>query len=69
MNPHTQSERCGECGMQVGPLEYHPFAACLMYKQCANSTTVRRNLDAVVEHGRMLARLVGGVTSRPQDHP
>lgn len=44
-------EPCAECGMQCDPGEYHPFAACLMFKQCRDSETVRANLEAVVHHG------------------
>ena len=38
---------CGECGMPVRLGEYHPFAACLMFKGCQSSSTVRANLDAI----------------------
>lgn len=38
---------CGECGMPCSPDEYHPFGACLMFKACHNSTTVRANLAAI----------------------
>lgn len=38
---------CGECGMPCAPGEYHPYAACLMFKACHNSGTVRSNLEAV----------------------
>ena len=39
--------RCAECGMRCNADEYHPYAACLMFKQCHNSETVRTNLEAV----------------------
>jgi hypothetical protein len=42
---------CAECGMRVDSTEYHPYAACLMFKQCHDSTIVQANLDAVVVHG------------------
>lgn len=35
---------CGDCGMPCTPAEYHPYAACLMFKACHNSATVRANL-------------------------
>ena len=38
---------CDFCGMPCTPNEYHPYAACLMFKACHNSGTVRANLDAV----------------------
>jgi len=43
----TKETECKECGMAVRLGEYHPFAACLMFKGCKNSTTVRANLDAI----------------------
>ncbi len=43
---------CGECGMPGRANDYHPYAACLMFKACHSSEVVRANLDAVVEHGR-----------------
>lgn len=42
---------CKECGMPVEQGEYHPYAACLMFKACGNSEIVQANLDAVVFHG------------------
>ena len=38
---------CAECGMGCNAGEYHPYAACLMFKQCRNSETVRANLQDV----------------------
>lgn len=38
---------CGDCGMPCAQGEYHPYAACLMFKACHNSETVRANLNAV----------------------
>ena len=43
---------CTQCGMVCEPNEYHPYAACMMYRDCHDSETVRANLNAVVEHGR-----------------
>ena len=37
-------EGCRECGMPCTPTEYHPYAACLMFRGCQNSATVRANL-------------------------
>lgn len=48
----AELSRCAECGMHVRPREYHPFAACLMFKACHDSDTVRASLAAVQEHGR-----------------
>lgn len=38
---------CGECGMLCAPGEFHPFAACLMFKGCRSANTVRANLPPV----------------------
>jgi hypothetical protein len=48
----TTEGRCAECGMPCAPGEYHPFAACLMFRECHSSEMVRLNLQAVVDHGR-----------------
>ena len=47
----AELSRCAECGMHVRANEYHPFAACLMFKACHDSDTVRASLVAVQEHG------------------
>lgn len=49
-------ELCAECGMTVKTGEYHPYAACLMFKGCHSSEIVKNNLLAVVQHGYELAR-------------
>lgn len=38
---------CSDCGMPCAPNEYHPYAACLMFKACHNSETVKANLQAI----------------------
>lgn len=39
---------CQECGMVCRtPTEYHPYAACLMFKACHDGDKVRANLEAV----------------------
>jgi hypothetical protein len=40
-----------ECGMPLLYAEYHPYAACLMFKACHDVETVQDNLDSVVAHG------------------
>jgi hypothetical protein len=42
---------CCDCGMTVSNGEYHPYAACLMFKACHDSETVRANLTAVMAYG------------------
>ena len=40
---------CGECDMALKHgREYHPFAACLMFKGCGDGAVVRGNLEAVI---------------------
>jgi hypothetical protein len=46
---------CACCGMLCKPLEFHPYAACLMFKACKNGDTVRANLAFVVEYGKSQA--------------
>jgi hypothetical protein len=36
--------RCTECGMWCEPGEFHPFAACLMFRASADRRVVRANL-------------------------
>lgn len=43
-NPEGKVVACGECGMPCTPNEYHPYAACLMFKACHDSKVVRANL-------------------------
>lgn len=47
---------CDDCGMTCEPNEFHPYAACLMFKACHNSKTVRANLDFVREYERDMLR-------------
>ena len=44
---------CGDCGMPCASSEYHPYAACLMFKHCRDSETVRANLQAVRQQGKV----------------
>jgi len=43
---------CGDCGMVINPSDYHPFAACLMFKQTRNKKYVDSNLNSVIEYGK-----------------
>lgn len=47
MTNESRLVRCMECKMPVGFNEYHPYAACLMFKQCDDADVVRKNLAAV----------------------
>lgn len=50
---------CAECGMGCNAGEYHPYAACLMFKQCRNSETVRANLQDVRDDSYQQGRVAG----------
>ena len=50
---------CIECGMMCEAVEYHPYAACLMFKHCLNSETVRANLQAVRDDTYAQGRVAG----------
>jgi len=39
--------KCAECGMGCKAGDYHPYAACLMFKACHDSETVMDNLRAI----------------------
>ena len=42
--------RCAECGMETkDKREFHPYAACLMFRGCHNGDTVRGALRPWVE--------------------
>lgn len=47
MPKHPPLPACAECGMIVKLGEYHPYAACLMFKSCKDEQTVRANLQAI----------------------
>ena len=52
MNREPMPQICQECGMLCGPLEYHPYAACLMFKACHDGDRVRANLQAVKDDAK-----------------
>lgn len=51
-----QNSACTECGMTCKPMEYHPFAACLMFKACQSRDTVWNNMNALLDRGREIER-------------
>jgi len=54
----NEFKKCGCCGMPTnGAVEYHPYAACLMFHQTHSSIVVEANLKAVVEYGMLTAEL------------
>ena len=42
--------KCPDCGMSVQIGDWHPFAACLMYKGCGDKEVVEANLKSVMTH-------------------
>jgi hypothetical protein len=46
-DPDFSLTPCTECGMVCRPAEFHPFAACLMFKGCHDGDKVRANLAAL----------------------
>ncbi len=46
------SDHCVQCGMTCKSTDYHPYAACLMFKATHSSDEVAANLLAVVGYGR-----------------
>jgi hypothetical protein len=59
MTVETDLLPCGQCGMPCYAGEYHPFAACLMFKACLNSETVRANLASIQAEVEALRELCG----------
>ena len=47
MSEGQAAARCGECGMDCQPDEYHPYLACLAFKQTHDSDCVRANVESV----------------------
>lgn len=54
MNKYMLEKSHAECGMTVNQGEYHPYAACLMFKACGNSNVVEASMDAIMKEGRTL---------------
>lgn len=48
---------CATCGMACKPGEFHPYAACLMFKACRSSDVVRANLADHVAAAARIAEL------------
>jgi len=49
---------CADCGMIVKENEYHPYAACLMFKGCKDGKVVRANLKAVRDNAAEYCAMV-----------
>lgn len=47
----SETRQCDECGMPTDANEYHPYTACLIFKQTSSSKAVHANLNAVLADG------------------
>lgn len=56
---------CRQCGMGLNPGEYHPSAACLMFKACRDTAVVSLYLNEVRQHER--ERIASTTTSAAQE--
>ena len=50
---------CAACGMRAAGT-YHPYTACLIYRQSRSADVTRANIAAVVDYGMKAAK--AGVT-------
>ena len=61
---------CAGCGMvPLRNREYHPYAACLMYRASKDANVVRTNLQAILDEGEMVEwveRFYGEYYFRPK---
>lgn len=46
---------CQECGMDTAVNEYHPYAACLIFKGCHDAEVTRANMDLLIDKGYRMA--------------
>ena len=47
-----ENNYCTECGMITNTGEYHPYAACLLFKACGSGYEVRNQLQYIAEHAQ-----------------
>ena len=52
-------KHCTECGMPVQWGDYHPYAACLMFKGCGDAETVNKHLNAIKDQWYELGKRKG----------
>jgi len=48
----STNTNCAECGMPCESREFHPLAACALFKMLNDAAAVRSNLEFVLECGR-----------------
>jgi hypothetical protein len=66
--------RCSGCGMPLpAPDHYHPYAACLMHRQCKDAAQVEVYLKEVIAYGRLKEREIARqrelINERPKTEP
>jgi hypothetical protein len=54
MTANDNFDQCAECRMLVIGNEYHPYAACVLFKQLGQADKVRSCLDSIREYERNL---------------
>ncbi|MEE8607165.1 MAG: hypothetical protein V3S55_06160 [Nitrospiraceae bacterium] len=52
-----QFSHCGECGMSIGELDFHPYPACVMFRQVKQGDKVESYLQQIIQWGRRLERV------------
>ena len=50
MTDEMENTHCAECKMIVFDGEYHPYTACILYRQLGQADKVRSCLDSVIEY-------------------
>lgn len=49
--------KCAQCGMlTLSAVDYHPYAACVIFARTRQSDKVESNLKAIVEYGMAAER-------------
>ena len=52
-----QFTHCGECGMSIGEVDFHPYPACVMFRQVKQGEKVESYLRQIIQWGRRLERV------------
>jgi hypothetical protein len=61
------NDHCAECGMACLPGDYHPYAACVMYRQCRQSEKVESWLKQIMDYGAKQA--IAALEAQPAQPP
>lgn len=65
----TDFSPCAECHMLVAAGEYHPYAACVLYKQLRQADKVKSCLNSIIEYARSADLSRAAVTEDPTQGP